>query len=193
VSVVPDLKAALRGQAKARRAAAHAAAPGAGDRLIAAFAATGVAVTGRVVAGYMAIHTEINPAALLRDCEVKKARLALPRTPPRGAEGPVTFHAWTVSDHVERGPYGVPQVSEHSAKVVPEVVFVPLLAFDRRGSRLGYGKGHYDRAIAALPRRPVLIGLAYDEQRFEALPQEPHDLRMDWIVTPSGAYLSQEI
>lgn len=189
---MPDLKAALRAQAKARRAAAHAADPGAGDRLVAAFAETGVAVAGRITAGYCAIQTEIDPAALLRDCEVKTARLALPRTPPKGAEVPVTFHAWTVSDRIEPGPYGVPQVSEHAPAVVPQVVFVPLLAFDRRGSRLGYGKGHYDRAIAALPRRPVLIGLAYDEQRFEVLPQEPHDLRMDWIVTPSGAYLSQE-
>lgn len=187
------MKAALRAQAKARRAAAHAADPEAGAALVAAFAQTGIAVTGRVLAGYIAIRSEIDPAALLRDCEVKGARLALPRTPPKGAAGPVTFHVWTVSDHVERGPYGVPQVSEHAPEVVPEVVFVPLLAFDRRGSRLGYGKGHYDRAIAALPRRPVLIGLAHDAQRFEVLPQEPHDLRLDWIVTPSEAYQAQEI
>lgn len=189
---MPDLKAALRTEAKARRAAAHAANPQAGAALVAAFAQTGIAVAGRVVAGYIAIRTEIDPAPLLRDCEVKGARLVLPRTPPKGADEPMSFHAWADGDRLECSPFGVPEPSFRSPAHVPDMVFAPLLAFDSHGQRLGYGQGHYDRAIAALPRRPVLIGLAHDAQRFEALPQEPHDLQLDWIVTPSGAYRTQE-
>ena len=189
---VSDLKAALRAEARARRAAAHAAQPGAGAALVAAFAGAGIAVAGRVVAGYAAIGTEIDPRALLDDCAVKSALIVLPRTPRKGDDGPVTFHAWAGSDPLKRSPFGVPEPSDSAPKHVPEVVFAPLLAFDSGGGRLGYGKGHYDRALAALPRQPVLVGLAYDEQRFDALPQEPHDVRLDWIVTPSGAYRAQE-
>lgn len=189
---MPDLKAALRREARARRAAAHAADPDAGVRLVAAFAATGVQTAGAVVAGYVAFGTEIDPGPLLDDCACKGARLALPRTPPRDVDGPVTFHAWARGEPVEAGPFTVPEPSKTAPEVVPAVVFAPLLGFDLRGGRLGYGKGHYDRALGALPVRPLLIGLAHGGQRFDRIPLEAHDIRLDWIVTPDGAYPCQE-
>jgi 5-formyltetrahydrofolate cyclo-ligase len=73
----------------------------------------------------------------------------------------------------------------------PDLILVPLVAFDRRGHRLGYGRGYYDRAIAAARangRRVPLVGLAFAVQEVELIPAEPHDVRLDWVVTERDTF-----
>jgi 5-formyltetrahydrofolate cyclo-ligase len=79
------------------------------------------------------------------------------------------------------GSWGIP--TSRGELVAPHVVICPGLAFDASGARLGYGVGYYDRFLANRPL--VTIGICYDEQLIEEVPTEPHDIRMDWVVTPS--------
>ncbi len=114
--------------------------------------------------------------------------LALPRFGDRAA--PMAFHAWADpydESLLESGPFGVPQPRAETPAVVPEVLFLPLLAFTAEGARLGQGGGHYDRWLEAHPDT-LTIGLAWDSQLAESLPREPHDRPVAWIVTPTRLY-----
>jgi magnesium transporter len=175
-----EVKAAARAAAMARRATAHGHGRDAAaqERLALALEP----YRGRPIAGYMPIRTEVNPLPVM-------AALA--------AEGPVgvpvieaagtalSFRRWTPGCALVPGRFGAPVPMAQEA-LVPEVLIVPLLAFDRAGNRLGYGGGFYDRTLEALrAARPetVAIGFAYAAQEAEALPLEPTDQRLDAIVT----------
>lgn len=115
-------------------------------------------------------------------------RLALPRFSDRGAdmEFAVWSDPWNESD-CEGGPFGVTQPLAEAEPVIPQVVFVPLLAFTADGARLGQGGGHYDRWLAAHPDATP-IGLAWDVQRLDSLPTEAHDRTLAAVVTPTRLY-----
>ena len=87
---------------------------------------------------------------------------------------------------LKRGKFGLRQPGAEQAELTPDIVLVPLLAFDRRGGRLGYGAGYYDVALRRMRQRgPVAaIGIAFDEQEFPEVPQEPQDEPLDTILTP---------
>lgn len=114
--------------------------------------------------------------------------LALPRLASRDAAMDFARHS---DPHGESdllpGPFGMLQPGADADPVVPNVLFVPLVGFTARGGRLGHGGGHYDRWLAAHPET-VAIGLAWDCQLIEALPQEPHDAMLDAVVTPTRLY-----
>ncbi len=171
-------KAAARQAAFARRRQAHAAAgPGAADLLIGALRP----YRGRTLAGYAAIRSEIDPmpamAAMAPFGPVCLPVIAAP-------ESPLAFREWTPGAAMNAGPFGA-MVPADGRWHVPEVLIVPLVAFDRRGGRLGYGGGFYDRTLAGLRARgrAVAIGFAYAAQEAGDLPQEPTDAPLDLIVT----------
>ena len=115
-------------------------------------------------------------------------KLALPWFANRDA--PMTLREWAspYEDHaLEPGPWLVAQPLDDAPEAVPDVVFVPLVGFSPDGGRLGQGGGHYDRWLAAHPRT-MAIGLAWDCQLVEQLPQEPHDQRLAAVVTPTRLY-----
>ena len=111
--------------------------------------------------------------------------LALPCTPRRGSEGGLVFRLLREGDVARPGGFGVHEPPQDAPAVTPDLVLVPLLAFDRTGARLGYGAGHYDRTLPALAARPGFraVGLAYAAQEVERLPAEPHDHPLDGIAT----------
>ncbi|NCP17769.1 MAG: 5-formyltetrahydrofolate cyclo-ligase [Erythrobacter sp.] len=88
---------------------------------------------------------------------------------------------------LEQGPHGLMQPGADAEDMVPDVLFVPLLAFDEDGGRLGQGGGYYDRWCAAHPNA-LRIGLAWDAQKIDQVPMEPHDMRLNLIVTPTRVY-----
>lgn len=104
-----------------------------------------------------------------------------------GPARPLAFRSWRPGVAMEPGVFGVP-VPVEGAEVFPDVLFVPMLAFDAQCHRLGYGGGYYDRTIAALKgRHPVrAFGLAYAGQGVAALPVEATDMRLDAVVTEAG-------
>jgi 5-formyltetrahydrofolate cyclo-ligase len=109
----------------------------------------------------------------------------LPATPPRDRPGPLVFRLWRAGEPLARSPFGVPEPGPDAPAVDPDLVLVPLLAFDRAGRRLGYGQGHYDRTLAALRarRRVLAIGLAFAAQEAERVPTDDRDALLDGIVT----------
>jgi 5-formyltetrahydrofolate cyclo-ligase len=133
-----------------------------------------------LVAGYMPIRGELNIVPALHALYKGGARLALPKVL---ASGEMIFLSWAPDAPLEADTYGV--LSPVCAEVVtPDVLLVPMLAFDRERFRLGYGGGYYDRAIATLNAKT--IGIGYSLQYIEALPREAHDMRLDVVITEKG-------
>ncbi|HEY8247659.1 MAG TPA: 5-formyltetrahydrofolate cyclo-ligase [Hyphomicrobium sp.] len=180
-------KRAERTRALARRAAAfeaHGATAGAH------LAAHGLAflepAPGAIVSGFSAIRDEIDPAALLARLHREGHRLSLPVMQGKGL--PLVFRAWAPGDDMGRVQWGIAEPLPDKPELEPDVVLVPLLAFDGQGYRLGYGGGFYDRTLARLRAiKPVVaVGVAYDELKVDAVPHLHYDQPLDWVLTPSG-------
>jgi 5-formyltetrahydrofolate cyclo-ligase len=156
--------------------------PDAADRLAARFPIKLFERYGPVVSGYLAINDELDPAPLLERLKAAGATIVLPRVE---ADGSMTFRDADPAT-LEKGPFSLVQPSLAAKEIRPGLVLTPMLAFDARGSRLGYGKGHYDRAMAALRAtgRAFYLGLAYAQQQADVVPAEKHDIPLDWVETP---------
>jgi 5-formyltetrahydrofolate cyclo-ligase len=141
---------------------------------------------GAVISGYAAIGDELNLWPLLETLTASGHPIALPVTVRKGA--PLIFRAWKPETPLKTGAFCVPVPDEHAPELEPEILLVPLLAFDRQGFRLGYGAGFYDRTLARLRAHGSVtaIGIAFDEQRVEAVPHDAYDEALDWMLTPSG-------
>ena len=138
---------------------------------------------GTVVSGYSPIRNEIDPAPLMQLLALQGARLALPAVLARGKA--LAFRAWSPRDRLMLGPLGIPEPSPAAAELVPDILLVPLAAFDRLGHRIGYGAGHYDHTLAHLRKsKPVTaIGLAFAAQEIETVPALQHDVALDYVLT----------
>ena len=175
------IKAEARKAAFARRKAAHEAAiPGAAGHLSQVLAGH----RGVPLSGYMPIRTEIDPLPAMEEAAAH-GPVGVPVI--QGSGQPLTFSRWEPGCTLKEGPFGA-MIPEADDILEPEILIVPLVAFDRRGGRLGYGGGFYDRTLELLrSRRPTLaIGFAYAAQEAENLPLEPTDQPLDMIVTESG-------
>ncbi len=140
----------------------------------------------RVIGGYMAIRNELDISEMMLNLMEIGHGIGLPVivAPDR----PLMFRNWDGKPDMPKTKFGVPAPHEAHAEVEPDIVLVPMLAFDFEGHRLGYGGGFYDRTLAYLrATRPIIaIGIAFDEQEMPRLPREAHDEPLDWILTQSG-------
>jgi len=176
-------KTELRKQALARRDALPAAERQQAAETIAARAFPVAVAPGTIVAGFMPMKSEINPLPLLRALAGAGARLALPVVAGQGK--PLIMRAWAFGEPLLAGVWGIREPEPAAPEVAPDILIVPLLAFDRAGQRVGYGAGYYDRTIAALrAKQPALaIGLAFAAQEIAAVPATPHDAPLDLVLT----------
>src|SRR5215218_6242191 len=143
---------------------------------------------GMVVSGYSPIRSEIDPAPLMRQLAEQGAKLALPAVMARGKS--LAFRAWSVEDRLMMGPLGILEPSPAATELVPDIMLVPLAAFDRLGHRIGYGAGHYDYTLAHLRKSKAVtaIGLAFAAQEIEAVPALSHDEALDYVLTETAAF-----
>lgn len=180
---ISEKKAVLRAAVLARRDALPPDARAAAAEAIAARALPVTVAPGDIVSGFMPIKSEINPLPLLRRLADAGARLALPAIAGRGR--PLIMRAWAVGEKLVAGQWGIREPDASAPEIAPDIMLVPLAAFDRHGFRLGYGAGYFDMTIAALrARKKVLaIGIAYAAQESDAVPVEPHDARLDLVLT----------
>ena len=180
---VQDLKAALRREATARRDAIPRAERAAAAEAIAARAFPIAIAPGAIVSGFMPLKSEINPLPLLRNLAEAGAKLALPVVVGKGR--PLIMRAWEFGAPLAAGVWGIREPTPDAPEVAPDILIVPLLAFDRRGHRLGYGAGYYDMTITALrARKPVTaVGIAYAMQEVPEVPTTEHDARLDYVLT----------
>lgn len=176
-----DVKAAARAGAFAMRKAAH---DGGAGRAEAAAARLDAAVvdTPKMASGYLPIRTEIDPRPALAMLAARGAGLCMPVVTGSGL--PLSFRRWAPGAPTVTGVFGV-EIPADELPATPTLLICPMLAFDRRGFRLGYGGGFYDRTLAALRAAgPVLaVGIAYAGQEVGEVPTEATDARLDLIVT----------
>lgn len=140
--------------------------------------------SGKVIAGYIPVKNEVSPYAFLSS-RLDTSIIALPHI---GENNQMTFRRWQgATSELTNGKYGIPAPSAQAVECIPDVILLPLVAFDEAGHRLGYGGGFYDKAIAELHdagHSPLLVGLGYQWQGVdEHLPNEIHDVRLHAIVT----------
>ena len=124
---------------------------------------------------------------LLRKLADAGARLALPVIMGRGL--PLQFRSFSFGQALVRGPLGILQPPA-AAELIPDILLVPLAAFDRSGHRIGYGAGYYDRSIEALRNRnrTMAVGLAFAAQEIDAIPAQPHDAALDYVLTEARTF-----
>jgi 5-formyltetrahydrofolate cyclo-ligase len=184
-------KRRLRAGALARRAAMGEEARRLASAAAAIHARTAMGdgpLAGRTIAVFAPFRDEIDTFPLAALLRAEGARLALPVIVGRGL--PLAFRLWQADDPlVPQGAYGIPTPSETAPEATPDLVVVPLAAFDRCGGRIGYGAGFYDRTLARLrAAAPVTaFGYAFACQEVPRVPAEPHDEPLDMMITEHGA------
>jgi 5-formyltetrahydrofolate cyclo-ligase len=149
--------------------------------------------SGKVAALYAGIGAEIDARRHLAEWLIEQGwTLALPRV--EGEDGHMVFRQWAPGDVLVHDEIGLNAPEESKPALEPDLVIAPLLAFDREGRRLGQGGGYYDRALEALRarKRVFVLGLGYVGQETHGLPDEPHDQRLDAILTESEYIAVQE-
>ena len=178
-------KTVLRLALREQRKALAAEAPDAGERA-AALLPAGRLTGWTFAAGYRPRGGEIDPRPLMARLAEAGVLLALPVAFDR--ESPLEFRAYQAGDRLEPDAYNIASPTAEAPVVRPDLVITPLLAFDRKGGRMGQGGGHYDRTLAWLRAEgPVFVlGLAYAGQEIADIPTEAHDQRLDAILTEKG-------
>jgi 5-formyltetrahydrofolate cyclo-ligase len=190
-TTLDEQKRRLRAVAKTRRAAAQAgegaAGEGAAEAVSRNLRAAVPLPANAVVSAYWPMGSELDPRPLMRELQGAGHQIALPVV--LEANQPLVFRAWSPGDDLEPAAFNTQIPSADKPELTPGVVLAPLLAFDRRGYRLGYGGGFYDRTLDILRNcgEVLAIGLAYAGQEVPAVPHDPNDKRLDWIVTEAAA------
>jgi 5-formyltetrahydrofolate cyclo-ligase len=138
---------------------------------------------GTVIAGYSPIRSECDPVPLMRGLAAKGAQLAMPVV--EGKDKPLSFSEWRQGEQLMAGPFGILQPRPEALPLEPDILLVPLVAFDRACHRIGYGVGHYDRTLADLrKRKPVIaVGIAFATQEVEKIAAGDHDQHLDLVLT----------
>ncbi len=179
-----ESKAALRAQALNRRSLVTASEAKAFALRLAEIGA-GLAAEhhAQSASGFWPIKDEISTLPLLESLARRGLITALPVM--RGRDEPLTFRAWKRGEPLVEAKMKIMEPPPEAAEVLPDLLFVPLAAFDRQGGRLGYGAGYYDRSLAKLRalKKVIAIGVAFEVQELQDLPQEPHDEPLDYVLT----------
>jgi 5-formyltetrahydrofolate cyclo-ligase len=186
---IAEAKAAIRRDAQALRNALPAELRAQAAATIAARPFPQVLPAGAIVSGFMPLKSEINPVPLMQKLAAAGARLALPVVCGRGK--PLLMRAFAFGDPLASGVWGIREPKPDAPEVMPDVLLVPLLAFDRAGNRVGYGAGYYDLTIASLrAQRSVLaVGIAFAAQQIAQVPATARDARLDLVLTEKEAII----
>jgi 5-formyltetrahydrofolate cyclo-ligase len=184
---VEEAKAALRQKARTARAAILNSSRADAARAVAQhfFDAVPLA-SGEIVAGYWRIKDEMDCQPILIRLMDSFQPVCLPVV--LGDEQPLELRLWEQGAPLYEAGFGTLAPSELAPQVEPDVIIMPLLGFDKRGTRLGYGGGYYDRTLDRLGKRPRLVGIAFAAQELDTIPRESHDVPLDVIVTEHGAH-----
>jgi 5-formyltetrahydrofolate cyclo-ligase len=186
-SSIDDLKSSLRREAVAHRDALPADERRAAADVIAVREFPLPLSASVIVSGFMPLKSEINPLPLMQKLAREGAGLALPRIVGRGR--PLSMRAWQFGGALDRGQWGIREPKIDAPEVDPDVLLVPLLAFDRAGHRIGYGAGYYDMTIARLRglKKVTAIGIAFAAQEVPQVPATERDERLDLVLTEHEA------
>jgi 5-formyltetrahydrofolate cyclo-ligase len=135
---------------------------------------------GLTIAGYFAVGSEANPDIFLKRAAEIGCAICMPYVTSKVS--PMRFLSWAIDDTLEKGPMGLWQPPADNEELTPDIIMTPLVAFDRRLSRLGQGAGHYDRALSLLDNA-ITLGIAWSVQETSSVPTDPWDIPLDAILT----------
>lgn len=181
-------KSDLRARMKRKRVTLQSLYPRSGTQLAARFPAELLTRPGLVIAGYRPIQSEIDPTALMEKLKSRGAQLCLPVMAGDGL--PLQFRFWSPGEELATGHFDVEEPLPTAMPAQPDIILTPLLAFDKKGRRLGYGGGYYDRtlkSVRAVNAHIVAVGLGYAAQQIPKVPTDSHDQSLDWVLTETGA------
>ena len=183
MELVANKKTELRATAQSRRDALPAEERKRAAEAIAARAFPVAITPGVVVSGFMPLKSEINPLPLMQRLAEQGARLALPAI--AGRSKPLTMRAWHFGVALDRGQWGIREPKADAPEVEPDILLVPLLAFDRVGFRIGYGAGYYDMTVRRLRglKAVTAVGIAFASQEVPKIPTTERDERLDLVLT----------
>ena len=138
-----------------------------------------------IIGGYYPYNYEIDILEILKFLERKKYKISLPKI---GKKSQMNFFDWSVNDPLSINKYGIPEPV--SKKIIyPDILLIPLVAFDKNRNRLGYGGGYYDRYLAKFKKNKIIkIGIANTFQKMQKIPISKYDIRLDHIVTEKKIY-----
>ena len=184
-TTIEAAKAALRARAHAQRAAfleGHRA--GAAKAVADHFFAAVNLRPDDIIAAYWPIRDELDCRQIMTRLLDEGRRVCLPVVV--GKDQPLEMRLWEQGSPLSAAGFGTLAPEAGAATAEPDLVLVPLLGFDKHGTRLGYGGGYYDRTVAAMARKPRLVGFAFSAQEVDLVPREPHDLQLDAVITERG-------
>jgi 5-formyltetrahydrofolate cyclo-ligase len=143
---------------------------------------------GAILSGYSPIRSEFDPKPLMEKLSGQGARLALPAVLSRGKS--LVFRSWSPNDRLTLGALGILEPSPAAEEVIPDIMLVPLAAFDRLGHRIGYGAGHYDFTLEHLRKvKPIIaVGVAFAAQEIKSVPALAHDVALDYVLTEKKTF-----
>ncbi len=134
-----------------------------------------------IIAAYWPISDELSCLPLVKQLRGRGHQICLPVTIAENK--PLIFKLWQKEPKLLDGEYGI-RIPDNDAPILaPNIIIVPLVAFDKKGARLGYGKGYYDRTIANMKQKPLLVGYGFALQEVEQIDSESHDVPLDYMVS----------
>ena len=138
------------------------------------------------IAGYYPSNYEVNILSFLEKVSKKKFKIALPVI---NASGGMSFSSWIFKEPLYVNKFGILEPKSSKKKIIPDLIMIPLVAFDNRLNRIGYGKGYYDRSlkkINKIKKNAISLGIAYSFQKCQKIPTNKHDFKLDYIFTEKG-------
>ena len=180
-------KVSLRWEALARRVQLRASLADADERMAANFIEAIPLPKDSIVSVYAAIGDEADPKPLIDALRARGHAVLLPRVQGKGR--PLAFHLYQAGGQLNRAPFGLSEPPADWPEAIPNILIVPLLAFDRVGHRLGYGAGFYDRTLEGLraAHKVLAVGYGFAGQEIDHVPHHDGDQRLDWVVTETAA------
>ena len=139
-----------------------------------------------IIAGYYPSNYEVNILNFLEKVSKKKLKIALPVI---NSSGEMSFKSWVFQEPLYVNKFGILEPKNSKKKIIPDLIMVPLVAFDNQLNRIGYGKGYYDRSlrkISKIKKNAISLGIAYSFQKCKKIPIDSHDFKLDYIFTEKG-------
>ena len=145
-----------------------------------------------IIAGYYPSNYELNILNFLEEASNKKFKIVLPSIRPLGK---MSFKTWIFREPLYVNTFGILEPKSSNKEIVPDLIMVPLAAFDNKLNRIGYGKGYYDRILqkfSKMKKKTISLGIAYSFQKCKSIPVNKHDFRLDYIFTERGIISSNQ-
>ena len=145
-----------------------------------------------IIGGYYPSNYEVNILNFLKEASKKKFKIALPVVQ---SFSKMCFRSWIVKEPLYVSKFGILEPTNRKKKIIPDLVLVPLVAFDNKLNRIGYGKGYYDRylrKVAKIKNKAIFLGIAYSFQKCKSIPANKHDFKLDYIFTEQGIISSNQ-